>query len=208
MNNFGEFLRHLEDLEWCPAGHLDPVMQRLLAEVGREPELVNDAVKSWDAKRLEVRQLKCHETTTHYKWFVHYDRKWHYRVWLHQYKPRGERVSGHAEVPHNHRYSLASVILYGGFVHHIFRRSADGLTEVVEERRSYARGDVYLVDWQRFHMLSELSDHTLTLVVESPLVRHFSEAFYGESRKPKLCYDFIELHSRLSQEMASIIRGS
>jgi hypothetical protein len=181
------------------------MMQRLLTEIGQEPGLVNEAIKSWDGDKLDARQLKCHETTTHYKWFVHYDEELRYRVWLHQYKPLGERAAGHAAVPHNHRYSLASVILDGGFTHHFFERSEDGVTEMIQERRSYLPGDVYSVDWQQLHMLSGLRDHTLTLVVESPAARHFSEAFYGESGDPRLFYDFVELHSRLSQEIASIV---
>ena len=102
---------------------------------------------------------------------------------------------GHAEVPHNHRYSLASVILNGGFLHHVFERHGAHLREVAAVRRTYQRGDAYAVRHNEIHKLSELCDGTLTLVVESPLVRHFSEAFYGGA--PVRFYDFAGMHELL-----------
>jgi hypothetical protein len=201
LKSLHDFQRKLELLEWNPAGYIDPEVLRLLAEVGREPRLVRDVVNSWTAKSLQKRQLSCHETSTHYKWFVFYHNQLRYRIWLHQYKLPSERGVGHAEIPHNHRYSLASVILRGGFVHHFFERTEGKLIELAQESRSYSRGDAYMLDWQRLHKLSALTDHTITLVVESPVVRNFSEAFYSESGQPNLFYDFVGLHSRLSAEM-------
>lgn len=177
LNCFRDFLRTLEMLDWSPPGHIDPRATDLLAEVSQQPDLIRDVVGSWDAASMEERQLRCHETTTHYKWFIYYHKSIRYRIWLHQYKLQGERKTGHAEVPHNHRYSLASVILRGGFDHQLFDRTADGLIESGSMRTSYAKGDSYAVPWQQVHKLDNLADHTLILVVESPVVRHFSEAF-------------------------------
>jgi hypothetical protein len=197
LHSFGEFLQALELLDWSPAGHIDPQVTDLLAEVGREPRLVRDLVRSWDSLGLEERQLRCHETSTHYKWFLHYHERLRFKIWLHQYKLQCDRRTGYAEVPHNHRHSLASVILRGGFVHHLFERVDGGLEELADERRSYTTGSAYAVAWQRLHMLDKLAEHTVTLVVESPVVRHFSEAFYGNSDEPSRFYDFVELHGRL-----------
>jgi hypothetical protein len=61
-----------------------------------------------------------------------------------------------------------------------------------------------MLGWERVHKLSGLLEGTVTLVVESPVVRHFSEAFYEDSGQPRLFYDFTELHSRLSAEMTSL----
>jgi hypothetical protein len=204
VKSFQDFLQRLESLEWSPAGYIDPRLLGLLAEVGREPGLIQEAVRSWTVNDLDKRQLRCHETTTHYKWFVYYHQRLRYRIWLHQYKLSGDRKVGHAEVPHNHRYSLASVIVRGGLVHHSFEKVEGELVELAHERCPYSRGDSYTVGWQQVHKLSNLSDHTLTLVVESPIVRHFSEAFYGESDMPRLFYDFVGLHARLSEEMLSL----
>lgn len=201
MESFHNFLSSLELLDWSPVGHIDPKILDLLAEVGEQPSLIQEAVRSWNLKDLDRRQLRCHETATHYKWFVYYHRKLHYRIWLHQYKLPGERHLGHAEVPHNHRYSLASVIVRGGFVHHSFARTHGEVIELPDERMSCSQGDAYTVDWARLHKLSELSDHTLTLVVESPVVRHFSEAFYDGSATPRLFYDFVALHASLSEDV-------
>ena len=204
LNSFHDFLQQLERAEWNPVGHIDVRVLSLLTQLGRDPRLIRETVNSWGLKRLEERGLRCHETATHYKWFVHYDERLHYRVWLHQYKSRSERHNGHAVVPHNHRYSLASLIVLGGLVHHFFERTDDGLFELENERQSYSQGDVYTLEWQRVHKLSGLIDGTVTLVVESPVVRHFSEAFYDQSSQPRLFYDFTGLHSRLSEKMTSL----
>jgi hypothetical protein len=204
LETFHEFVRCLESLEWEPRGHFDTEVLTILAEVGGRPRLISEAVNSWTTKSLEVRQLSCHETSTHYKWFMFYHKEHHFKIWLHQYKSASERRLGHAEVPHNHRYSLASVILNGGFVHHYFDRMNDILVESTRERRRFDPGDTYMVAWQRVHRLSELSDQTITLVVESPVVRNFSEAFYAESGKPRKFYDFVGLRARLAEELDSL----
>ena len=201
MRTFDDLLRNLEMLNWDPVGHIDPCVTELLAEVGNEPALVWDFVHSWDRLGLEKRQLRCHETTTHYKWFLHYHPQLRFKVWLHHYKPLHDRRAGYAEVPHNHRYSLASVLLRGRFVHHLFERVDGGIEEVIAERQSYVTGDSYSVPWQRLHKLDALADHTVTMVIETPVVRNFSEAFYSDSAEPVRFYDFVELHSRLVAEM-------
>lgn len=181
---------------------MDPGVLELLADLGRRPHLLWDFIGSWDEGDLETRQLRCHETSTHYKWFVHYHENLRYRIWLHQYKSADERRDGYAEVPHNHRYSLASLILNGQFKHHFFDLVSGNLVEAHHRCVAYSRGDVYSVDWRCVHKLSGLSDHTMTLVVESPLARHFSEAFYGSSGMPSLCPDFVALHRQLLDEIA------
>jgi hypothetical protein len=203
MKEFCDFLHELDLLTWCPAGYLDPGVLDLLRELGSAPELVSRTVNSWNARNLETRQLLCHETATHYKWFIYYHKALRYRVWLHQYKALDERRTGYATVPHNHRYSLASLVLRGGFDHHYFERRGEELIELTDERRSYSGPDAYTVDWRRVHMLSAVRDHTITLVVESPVVRHFSEAFYDHTGQPSLVYDFVELHTRLSEAVAT-----
>jgi hypothetical protein len=175
-----------------------------LAEVGRHPHLIFDAVASWTSDNLEKRQLSCHETATHYKWFLHYHKRLHFKVWLHQYKLAADRKLGHAEVPHNHRYSLASIILSGGFTHHYFQRTEGGLLELAEERCDYQAGDVYEVAWQKVHKLSELRDGTITLVIETPAVRHFSEAYYSVNDQPQRFFDFVGLHERLAEQVGSL----
>jgi hypothetical protein len=202
LNSFDDFLSGLELLDWHPAGHMDPGVLELLANLGRRPHLLWDFINSWDEGNLETRQLRCHETSTHYKWFVHYHENLRYRIWLHQYKSADERRSGYAEVPHNHRYSLASLILNGQFKHHFFDLVSGVLVEAHQRCEAYSRGDVYSVDWRHVHKLSGLTDHTMTLVVETPLARHFSEAFYGPSGTPNLCPDFVALHRQLLDVIA------
>lgn len=204
MMDFHDFLARLESLDWDPAGYIDPTVLELLGEIGASPQLVWEVIRSWDDQNLEERQLRCHETATHYKWFVHYHEKLQYRIWLHQYKSAANRKIGYAEIPHNHRYSLASVVLRGQFRHHFFENTGGLLSEVPEKGRRYSQGDVYSINWHLVHKLSDLRDHTVTLVVESPVARHFSEAFYDESGLPRICPDFVELHPRLLDEITQL----
>ena len=201
MKTFQDLLRRLEALDWSQQGRFDPGVLGLLGDVGRRPRFVYDTVTSWSAKSLDRRQLSCHETSTHYKWFMHYHRKLRFKVWLHQYKLAAERRLGHAEVPHNHRYSLASVILNGGFTHHSFDVVDGVLNEAAGERRRYQAGAAYMVAWSSVHKLSDLEDGTLTLVIESPPARHFSEAYYSPSGEPQTFYDFVGLHPSLAQHV-------
>jgi hypothetical protein len=78
--------------------------------------------------------------------------------------------------------------------------------ELIPKRRSYFQGDSYTVKSDQVHKLSGLVDHAVTLAVETPLVRHFSEAFYQESGEPRVFYDFAGLHSQLAAEMLAARR--
>jgi hypothetical protein len=208
LKTFRDFLKRLEVLEWRRDGQLDPDVLEVLAEVGRQPRLVYEVVSAWSLTGLEKRQLSCHETSTHYKWFLHYHERLRYKVWLHQYKSAQDRSAGYAEVPHSHRYSLASVILSGGFRHHYFETNNGTLTEPQGTLRRYGPGDTYAVDWQEVHKLSNIDEHTFTMVVEGPTVRHFSEAYYGTPAGPILFHDFVGLRPRLADEMKLIVAAA
>lgn len=199
MESFEEFLARLGMARWNPAGYIDDSVLNLLRELNADPAVLHRQIASWASEDLELRSLSSHETATHYKWFVYYHEKLTYRVWLHQYKPAAERMPGYAEVPHNHRYSLASYVIAGGFDHHVFARKGEDLVEVLAERTKLDAGDAYLVHCDQVHKLSSLQERTLTVVVESPVVRHYSEAFYGETYPPRRIYDFVGMHSGLCE---------
>jgi hypothetical protein len=94
----------------------------------------------------------------------------------------------------------------GGFTHHFFERQDGRLAELEQQQACYSQGDAYMVGWHQVHRLSELIDHTVTLVVESPAARHYSEAFYDDSGEPRVFSDFVGLHPRLSADIASLCR--
>jgi len=62
--DFHDFLTRLESLDWHPAGYIDPTVLELLGEIGTDPKLIWEFIRSWDDQNLEKRQLRCHETTT------------------------------------------------------------------------------------------------------------------------------------------------
>lgn len=204
MQTFSDFLALLQSARWSP-GHIDGAVLELLSELGARPDLVHQEVLTWTGEEGELRGLKSHDTATHNKWFVYYHRVNHYRVWLHQYKPPLERTLGRAEIPHNHRYSLASLVLDGGFEHRLFERQDGKLSEAPARRQIFKPGDTYQVHYDEIHMLSGLCDHTLTLVVESPAVRHFSEAFYDCSGEPRRFYDFAAMYPSLRASTARLV---
>ena len=205
MYSFMDFLHGLEGACWQPAGYIDAAVLELLKELDGERELLHQEVLSWATGNLEYRGLTSHETATHYKWFVYYDETLAFRVWLHQYKSSGDRVLGHAEVPHNHRYSLASLVISGGFDHHVFGRGRPSFKELDEPGSPLRVGDTYALQWDEVHKLSALLDRTLTLVIESPIVRHYSEAFYAGADRPRRFYDFAGLHSSLCEATQSAL---
>jgi predicted metal-dependent enzyme (double-stranded beta helix superfamily) len=135
---------------------------------------VNDFMLSWDVDEQCTKDNGSHETSTHYKWLIHRDVSRRFTLWVHDYKPAELRQPGYAEVPHNHRYDLCSIILSGGYTSVLYDVS-DGVVPL--KRDSFAAGDVLSLSHHDVHSLTDVSEGTLTLFVEGPTVRNFSSAF-------------------------------
>ncbi len=137
--------------------------------------LVHDHMLSWNIDQMAARDNGSHNTGTHYKWLVHRDKDLRFTLWIHDYKPAEERGPGYAEVPHNHRYDLCSIILHGGYLSVLYG-SGDDLQPI--DKEMFRPGDVLNLRHYDIHALTEICEGTLTLFIEGPTVRNFSTAFY------------------------------
>ncbi len=127
--------------------------------------------------------LYSHETATHYKWHIYTNQQQSYRLWLHEYKKKDLVRFGYATVPHNHRYSFASLILRGGFKHELYQieripnnhHTFKNLSLL--ETSDFELGKIYTIDSNQVHSLSNIQDDTLTFIVERQSTRDYSEEF-------------------------------
>jgi predicted metal-dependent enzyme (double-stranded beta helix superfamily) len=130
-----------------------------------------------------------HETTTHLKWLMHRNNHPRFTVWLHTYKEECDRRFGYAEVPHDHRYDIASRILTGGYVAAEWQHEPrGGVTSVSAEK--FLPGDVMFLRADQIHSLTTILPTTATLVIEGALRRHHSTAWYPDQETPKRFPDF------------------
>ncbi len=140
------------------------------------------------------------EKTTHYKWFVSGAVDQGFELWLHEYKPAALRRTGHATVPHNHRFWLTSLMLRGGFTDTRYARTeaASALVEPVSNR-SMEPGETIVINPEEIHSLSELQDGTVSMVVQSRPIRSYSEVFEnGEVRR------YSDLEAKLAEFRESL----
>jgi predicted metal-dependent enzyme (double-stranded beta helix superfamily) len=200
MRLLSNVVRTLDSLDWSDLASTHETIEEVLAELYESRESLREEMATLGDSELEQQEELSHETTTHFKWYVHKGLSPRYKVWIHEYKERGLRRSGYAEVPHDHRYWFTSLVLLGGFEHHIYRVEGAGDSdcfESIEEVRSSEcrKGTVYTVDPTMVHALSRIAEPTLTVVVRSGAVRPYSQTFDVESRKVT---KYFPLSSRLA----------
>lgn len=143
-----------------------------------------------------------HDTATHYKWLLHRNRQRHFALWLHQYKDIDARGAGYAQVPHDHRYDIASLLLAGKYTAADWRISNDSIRQT--NTRVFRCGDVMTMTNDRIHSLLSIEPNTMTLVVEGKRIRGFSTAYYPPDYRPRIFPDFQarwpELQARLGAQ--------
>lgn len=191
-----ELAATLDSLNWDDMLATSSRLEQLLTRINNSRQALRDAFRSIPRERLEDIADLSHETTTHYKWYVLGDPKRRYIVWLHDYKPESLRRPGYAEVPHNHRYWFTSLILAGGFRHHIYKVVRNELDPHTYKSidliatSSHEKGTIYSIDPETVHSLSELKEPTLTLVVQSRPYKQYSEVFSLHDHKIQHYYAF------------------
>jgi hypothetical protein len=129
-----------------------------------------------------------HDLSTHYKWLIH--RSWHPRftLWMHEYKGATDRGPGYAQVPHDHRYDVVSLILTGGYTATTWQVAPDGPFEA--GNTIYSEADVMSLSSTEIHSLRDILPNTRTLVVEGPLIKHYSTAYYPGGCQSRRFPDF------------------
>jgi hypothetical protein len=129
-----------------------------------------------------------HDTSTHYKWLVYRSPQSKFVLWLHEYKDPKDRLAGYAQVPHDHRYDISSLILEGGYTSALWQRFDETIRQAGEE--VYRKGSIITLTHDQIHSLVRIEPETMTLVVEGPTIKGFSSAYDEGRGKPRIFRDF------------------
>lgn len=176
-NSLNATLDRIRDLDW---GKVDTAQEQASSLLARcDPRRLLADLKA--ELRQAIEPGRSVEKSTHYKWLIAEDSGRRFEFWLHEYKPSTHRRTGHATVPHNHRFWLTSLILRGGFDDIRYKRSVrrSGGESMIEPvtSRSMRTGDTMVISPDEIHSLAALRDGTLSLIVQSRAVRSYSEVF-------------------------------
>jgi predicted metal-dependent enzyme (double-stranded beta helix superfamily) len=180
----------LNIIDWSDDRWRDAVSDILADSAGLSDSLTA-YMRSWDTKEISAKFNGSHITGTHYKLLVYREQGAKFTVWLHTYKSEAERGHGYAEVPHNHRYDLCSIILNGGY-ESVLYEVADNTTVLPKEASVYNPGDVLSLTHHQVHSLTAIREGTQTLFVEGPTITNFSTS-YPPGGPPREHYDFYGL---------------
>ena len=161
------------------AGDLERAQAVLAADPKRLRAVIAEELAAWEREGLGTRELLCHDTGTHHKWFVGVVEPRSFVIWLHEYKPAGRRAESHALTIHDHRYGFVSTVLCGGYDHEHYVLDADGRPVLTATER-YRPPDTYRLGADALHRVTELLDGTITLIVQAPVERDHS-VVYGPS---------------------------
>lgn len=129
-----------------------------------------------------------HDTSTHYKWLIYRSTGPRFTLWLHEYKNPASRGPGYAQVPHDHRYDIVSLILNGGYIASVWQLSGEEL--IGEETLIYQKTDVMNLSHDKIHSLKNILSDTLTLVIEGPRIKAYSTAYYPSEKRKRTFPDF------------------
>jgi hypothetical protein len=149
---------------------------------------VSQEVTTWETRGLGVRELLCHDTGTHLKWFVAFSPETQTAIWIHQYKGPDEQRTSHARSIHNHRYWFVSAILCGRYAHH-HHEVRDGVP-IETGCEYYAAPDSYVMAADEVHSVDDVAHPTVTLIVQGPAIRHESTVYREGSSNGRAILDF------------------
>ena len=184
-----QFVESLRSINWSNVSIAHSNIERLLKDVYRDKESLYKEIESHDLREREYRGKKSYNLPTHLKWYLHRDLNKQFEIWIHEYKPEALRGRGYANVPHNHRYWFTSLLLRGSFTHKIYEvegKQSDLLSFGSMQMIGHwpmSQGDVYTLDSDKIHSLTQIDDTTLTLIVSSRQIREYSEEFVPATRE-------------------------
>jgi hypothetical protein len=189
-------VHELSRLNWS-----DPGWQKLAADILCDSdslaEVVAQYMRSWDPGVRKNLIHASHETASHYKWLIHRNEAPIFTVWLHDYKPASGRGQGYAQVPHNHRYDLCSIVLAGGY-DSVWYEVSDEIAPI--KRQTIVPGDVLSMTHDEVHSLTNIHDGTQSLFVEGPIKKNFSTSYPsgGDAQ------NWVDFHGRWAPTLARL----
>lgn len=165
----------IRQLEGLPQG-ADPenafTLLRNLAS-SSDPVTITREIGQWLAlsgRREEV-ALSARETSTHYVWPLHTTTAG-FQTTLNEFKQLTDTSQGYATTVHDHRYSFASLMLAGSYQQvrlAVEIAAQDRVANVRELGYDFLEvGQVVFVDHQDFHLLRQIQNGTLTLLIKCP----------------------------------------
>lgn len=170
--------------------------RRVLELASVETEEIADTIEGMTAGWYESLTKRCHETPTHFKWFLGESRQSRFTLWVHEYK-ESEGHGGWAESIHDHRYGFTSMILSGGFTQEFYSAvpvlvDSHARFEITQTgERQETSGTMYECVPATIHRLSDVAPGTTTLLVKAPASKPFSTSF-DSTGSYKRHYPFIE----------------
>jgi hypothetical protein len=179
-------IRELSHINW-----VEPAWRKLAADILLSSESLGDMVvkymRSWDPADRTAMMDASHETSSHYKWLIYRNYAPRFTMWLHDYKPASARGPGYAQVPHNHRYDLCSILLAGSY-ESIWYDVGNQLAEV--RRQIFRSGDILSMAHEEVHSLTNIVEGTQSLFLEGPTRANFSTSFpIGGDRQTWVDFD-------------------
>jgi hypothetical protein len=209
MTYTGEIIAFLDSLQWINLNETFEEIADRLRKINNERQFIRKEFESLDDNEMSRRISLSHETSTHYKWFVHKNNSLGYSIWIHEYKTQSARRFGYAEVPHNHRYWFSSLILRGGFENQLFAVTPSAPVETFQDLQliqtdHHEKGSVYIVNPDTIHSINHLQDPTWTLLIRSRGVRLFSDAFDPNTKSVTHHYPFSSRVGIFKRTMSSI----
>lgn len=142
-----------------------------------------------------------HDVSTHYKWLVYRNTSPRFTLWLHEYKSAEQRGPGYAQVPHDHRYDIVSLILTGGYIATTWQLRDTNAP--VTHDITYTKSDIMSLDSAKIHSLRDIFPGTRTLVIEGPTIKHYSTAYSTDHNQDRTFPDFTARWPTLRESLSS-----
>lgn len=178
--------RELCNINWDDSEWRKIVADVLLSCGSSLPEMIAEYMRSWEPEIRVSMMDASHETSSHYKWLIYRSYIPRYTIWLHDYKSSLVRGPGYAQVPHNHRYDLCSILLRGSY-ESVWYDVDEQLAEV--RRQTLVAGDILSMGYSEVHSLTNIFDETQSFFIEGPARRNFSTSF-PSGKEPQVWVDF------------------
>jgi predicted metal-dependent enzyme (double-stranded beta helix superfamily) len=144
-----------------------------------------------------------HDTATHYKWLIYRSARPRFTIWLHEYKDAANRGPGYAQVPHDHRYNIVSLIINGGYIATVWCLAEGKLLD--GETTTYRQSDVMSLSHDKIHNLCEILPNTITLVIEGARIKPQSTSYDLATKQQRMFPDFPASWPRLKDALSTFL---
>ncbi|MEU2122402.1 hypothetical protein [Nocardia niwae] len=165
-----EIIEPLRSLDWEDIGAVQRQAGAALAQIAGRPDILAAALRQIPARPELLRLCEHQERYSVDKLILYSDAESGIRVRLHVFLP------GHADLPHNHRWTFATSILRGGYRHLVYGDAPKGVMPPIVHARHEGPGDGYVLHHSVVHAVAA-EPNTVSLVIRGPAVKDRSLVF-------------------------------